>query len=350
MTDLYLPSAIRVPDRRNVSSYNAGGPFRGIQHTTQPLGVWQRGRKLGAAIFSTLASAQRWFGNFGTPYQLLLCISELNSYDYFKSGPKKYQRDLESGPVREGFDALFQICPIDVMAWSMLGKSRGGYASNFVARLTPQLSIMGNAQDVPTWEDSVYQKIAAVWTEVYQLVRTQPGYEDEICRPYRPVGLGAAAAGSDGKGRMTVDEWMKAVNRQTGESWNLCGHADAPGRNPKGRGQSHWDPGVFKYDYVAELVNAALRGEGAASSHITAGGKTHVIDSAKQAAPPPAVTVPVGTINVGDTGSGKYTVPVAQTTVRPQQQGQAQHHIDNAIRDLNIAKKLLTPKTKGKKK
>ena len=261
MSDLWAPSAIRCKDSRNVGTRNAGKGFRSVLHTTQPLGNWRRRDKKGAAIFTTLESAKRWYENFASPYTFLLCISELNSYDYFKSGPKKNQRDLETGIVREGFDALFQICPMNIPGWSMAGNYKGGYPSNWVSPYTPQLSIMGCAEDVHSWDDVIYGKIAAAEAEIYQLMRTIEGYESVTCMPYRTKGIGGRAYGSKGYGRMLVDSWMNNTGGKITGYWNMCAHSDLPGRNTwSGKvkpGQTHWDA-PFDFVKIAEMVNEIL--------------------------------------------------------------------------------------------
>ena len=354
MSDMYIPSAIRVPESRNVGTYNTGGPFRGGQHSTEPLGNWKLGAKTGPAIHSTAESAKRWFQGFKSPYNILCCFSELNSHNYFRRGKKKFQRDLDTGPLRAGFDATFQRRPLDMMAWSLSGQSTCGYPSNYVSEFTPQVSVEGCAADVHSWEDSVYRKLSQVWYEIFVvLIDAKAIAADVLMKPYRSKGIGGAAAGPDGKGRMTVQEWLTATRLTDGEAWNICAHSDMPGRNKySGKskpGQTHWDL-PLDFEKLAYYVNQKLSGSGAAgapSKHTQA----DLISSATApAAPKPDVTVPTSTFNLGDLTSATYSVPVEQTTVRPQQRGQSIHHLEQAAKEINTAIKLLTPKPKGKKK
>ena len=266
MTELWAPSAIRCRDKRNAGTSNAGKPFRTVLHTTQPLGNWKRGRRKGAAIFTTEASAKKWYEGFANPYTFLLCISELNSYDYFRYGKKKNQRDLDGGRKRQGFDALFQINHMEIPGWSMAGNALGGYPSNWVSAYTPQLAVMGCAEDVHTWDDVIYGKIAAAEAEIYQLMRTVEGYESVACLPYRWKGVGGMAYGSKGLGRMPVPSWLEANNGLRGSDdperkWNMCAHSDLPGLNtysgkPK-QGQTHWDA-PFNFDKLSKMINDIL--------------------------------------------------------------------------------------------
>ena len=353
MSDLFIPSAVRVHESKAVSSYHCGKDFRGVQHTTEPLGNWKLGAKTGPAIHSTEESAKRWFQGFKSPYNILCCFTELNSYNYFRWGKKKFQRDLESGPQRIGFNAIFQRRPLDMMAYSLLGEKSCGYPSNYVSEHTPQVSVEGCAADVPSWPDSVYKKLGGtVWYEIFAMLIDEKVIDPKtLAVSYRDHGLGAVAAGPDGKGRMVVvDEWMTNLRLVDGHRWNLCAHSDLPGRNTysgkRKPGQSHWDA-PFDFERLCWHINAKLQASGAGIAKPTASAPTMTV--------PKVVSVPadkglyLGSINVsGDRADMTYS---RQAVVpRPQQVGQAAYHLGNAKADIETAIKLLTPKPKPKSK
>ena len=289
-----------------------------VKETTKPVMLWL------ADPFTTSLEYDYELKRDGTP----------NRFD----ATRKFDENGKPIVVRKGYEVKLQTLPLNSISYGC--RSSMG-VSNFCGPLVLQVEDMGFSRDAGNLtEDELHFRGLAQRDMALAIMRYMDA--DWIPQPFINVGLPYPRSAGQKNGQRIKRSTLKKTNLGGA---NVLQHSVMPFPN------DHGDAGAMNLGVICEIarheLNQKLPGEGAAgtpSMHTQAD-----LITAKPAAPSPAATVPVGHIKV-DTSAGKYTVPVEQTTVRPQQRGQAQHHIENAMRDLNIAQKLLTPKKKEKKK
>ena len=259
------------------------------------------------------------------------------AYDY-KDKQKRFdavrRTDSAGKPIvaRKGYKVKLMTLPCDVISYGC--RSSMG-VSNFAGRLVIQIEDMMFSRDAGNLtEDEIYNRGLVQKSIGLGIMRFLD--RDWVPRAYIAEGLPyPRSAGQKNGQRIKRGKLKKGqINNAT-----VLQHSVMPWPN------DHGDCGSKNLGKICEIARHELdqpseEAAGAPSMHTQA----DLISSATApAASPPVVTVPVAV----DPGKATYTV---SASIRPQQQGQAKHHIENAARELSIASKLLTPKKKEKSK
>ena len=238
---------------------------------------------------------------------------------------RKYDGDGNVVKARKGYEVKLQTLPLNSISWGC--RSSGG-VSNYCGPLVLQVEDMAYSRDMGNLtEDELHFRGVALKEWGLAIMRFMDA--DWVPQPYINVGLPFPRSKGRKNGQRLKRKQLKRTNLGGA---NVLQHSIMPWPN------DHGDCGAKNLGVICEIARHELNQRVPAS----------------EPAPPP---VPQVRPKVDVIPSVAYTLntdgQAAMTEVsmvRPQQRGQAAHHIELAERELGIAKKLLTPKPKKEKK
>ena len=213
----------------------------------------------------------RWFGSKLRPYVYHLVVSmpgENGAHWKALNKWSKVRRKLEGkhnsasrqSALKSGFIAKIQRYPFGQPAGA-LRHPRNTVHTNH--RRCIQIAFEGYAADAHNTPAQTYNMLIEVVAEAVLWIRLNWQADFELL-PLRDVGIGGAAYGANGLGRISEEEWVGLVTKD-GRRFNFLGHEALPGwvKNTKTgkmvKGNTHWDPGKLDYARIAEGAMGMVR-------------------------------------------------------------------------------------------